>query len=540
MFSVCVLLYGDHLPLARRVLQSIDRSDHGSYGHIADLRIGLNEVGADTRRFVAEFCHRSMPGIPVHVYEPERNVGKYPIMRRMFYDKNRPLADHVMWFDDDSYLERAVDRQWWEEVRILADRGLVGSVWHAPLRGNQHLGLNAQPWCGELPLEEKQVLNFITGGWWAARSETICRDNYPFPELYHNGGDLVLGALAYQRGIPLVKFVKNVVVNEGHYSSRRGIGVPIGTEKFAWQDYAVGTDSDQSHQEFSCKITTHAADREPGPPLPNVILRMHERKFCFLGGLPRAGSTLLCNILAQNPRIYATHTSGCMDVMFMVRNNWNQMIEHQAHPNDEAQRRVLRGILHNYYDDVERPVVIDKCRGWVSLIEMAEFALNQQIKIIVPVRDIRDVLASFEKLHRATQPHSRTPGEVDNYFQFQSADGRCAFWMRNDQTVGLAVNRIGDALTRGFRDRMHFVPFAALTARPAETLAAVYNFLGEPPFPHDFNCVEQVTWEDDSVHGFRGLHDIRPKVEAVSPQWQTVLGEFVSKYAGCNRIWESC
>ncbi len=257
---------------------------------------------------------------------------------------------------------------------------------------------------------------------------------------------------------------------------------------------------------------------------------MNDKTFYFLGGLPRSGSTLLCNLLAQNPRFHATHTSGCMDVMFGVRNNWDGLIEHQAHPDEETKRRVLRAILDAYYADVEKPVVVDKCRGWVSLLEMAEWALGEKAKVLVPVRDLRDVLASFEKLWRANANGGQMASEGENYFDFQSVEGRCAHWCRKDQPVGLAYNRIRDALQRGFGNRMHFVRFEKLTSAPRETMDAIYAFLGEEPFAHNFDHVEQVTWEDDRVHGFRDLHTIRPRVEPVPPSWPLVLGPAADHY----------
>jgi len=256
-----------------------------------------------------------------------------------------------------------------------------------------------------------------------------------------------------------------------------------------------------------------------------------EKTFHFLGGLPRSGSTLLCNMLAQNPRLHATHTSACMDVMFGVRNNWDRLVEHKAHPNGEAKRRVLRAILDAYYAEVRQPVIIDKCRGWVSLLEMAEWALERPVKVLVPVRDLREVLASFEKLWRKNARGGQVRGEAENYFDFQTVEGRCAFWCRKDQPVGLAYNRIKDALQRGYRDRMCFVHFERLTSQPEETLRTIYRFLGEEPYQHDFDHVEQVTWEDDTVHGFEDLHRIRPKVEPVPPSWPEILGRAAEKYA---------
>ncbi|MEM9109165.1 MAG: sulfotransferase [Planctomycetota bacterium] len=265
---------------------------------------------------------------------------------------------------------------------------------------------------------------------------------------------------------------------------------------------------------------------------------MPEHTFHFLGGLPRSGSTLLCNILAQNPRVHATQTSACMDVMFGVRNNWDKLIEHKAHPMPQAKQRVLRGILKSYYADVSRPVVIDKCRGWVSLLEMAELALDRPAKIIIPVRDLRDVLASFERLWREQAASGQINGESENYFRFQTTEGRIAHWIRDDQPVGLAYNRIRDAVTRfqnqDLLDRLHFVPFERLTTDPTGALADLYRFLGEPVFEHDFEQIEQVTTEDDSVFGFQDLHTIRGKVEPIAPRWPEVLGDIAQRYGGLN------
>lgn len=260
-----------------------------------------------------------------------------------------------------------------------------------------------------------------------------------------------------------------------------------------------------------------------------------EHNYYFVAGLPRAGSTLLCNILAQNPRFHATGTSGIMDIMFGVRNQWDNLIEFKATPNEPAKLRVIRGILDNYYADIDKPVIFDKCRGWLSLLEMAEAVIGHKAKVLVPVRDVRDVLASFEKLWRENARTSQTTSENGpGYFKFQTVEGRVENWLSGDQPVGLAYNRIHDAIVRGFGDRLFFVQFEHLTTNPAQVMKDIYNFLGEEQFTHDFNDVKQVTWEDDSVHGFKNLHTIRKKVEPIEPQWQNVLGSFAEKFGTMN------
>ena len=265
------------------------------------------------------------------------------------------------------------------------------------------------------------------------------------------------------------------------------------------------------------------------------------RTIHFVSGLPRAGSTLLCNVLAQNPRFHTTATSGILDVLFAVRNHWHEQVEFQAMPEQvrvAALLRVQRSILDGYFADIERPIVFDKSRGWLAYIEMAEAILERPVKILVPVRDLRDVLASFEKLWRAHAATRQIGQERANYFNWQTTGGRCQTWMQPDQPLSLAYNRIHDALQRGFDDRLFFVDYDRFCKFPGRVVHEIYDFLDEPEFEHDYDHVEQVTSEDDSVFGFGtdALHSIRTKIEPQSPQWPGILGEAASKYKGLE-LW---
>jgi len=245
----------------------------------------------------------------------------------------------------------------------------------------------------------------------------------------------------------------------------------------------------------------------------------------MIAGLPRSGSTLLCNILNQNPRFHATSTSGILEIVLAIRNQWEQIGEFKASPNMDGKNAVLKGILPSYYTTIDRPVVFDKSRGWCSHIELAEHCLGHKIKVLVPVRKITDILASFERLYR-TQAHEwQFPQEKTNYFQWQTVEGRADIWMQSDQPVGIAYNRIRDAQSRGFSDRMHFIEFEELTSKPKETMEKVYKFLGEEYYEHDFNNVKQVTEERDDIHGIPGLHTIRPKVEPVTVDAKALISE---------------
>lgn len=261
----------------------------------------------------------------------------------------------------------------------------------------------------------------------------------------------------------------------------------------------------------------------------------NQKTIHFVCGLPRSGSTLLCNLLAQHPDIHTTPTSACHEALFVLRNSWNQWTEHIASPdlsNDKNLQRVLNATLQSYHD-TEKPVVIDKGRGWSSLLETAEFALGCKAKVIVPVRSIKNIVASMEKAHRKAAHHKQDSGD---YIKAQTVQGRADMIMSEAGVLGLAYNRLRDVIQRGFADRLCLVEFDGLTENPKAVMSNIWQFLEMSEPVHDFNNVEQVTIEDDSIHGL-DLHTIRPKVEPVVDDSLQILGaELCNKLEG-SEFW---
>jgi len=258
----------------------------------------------------------------------------------------------------------------------------------------------------------------------------------------------------------------------------------------------------------------------------------NDKRVYFLAGLPRSGSTLLANILAQHPTMHVTPTSGICDMLVQVRNGWDRNDAFQAMDRATSERvkaNVLRAMLQAYFAHVEQPVCIDKNRYWAEFLEMGAALVGgrDRVKVLVTVRDMRDVVASFEKLYRKTSALGQLPHEAGMALKFKTALGRMEVFIDDGQPVGRAYNAIRDAVTRGWRDRMHFVDFEDLTSRPAQTLEGIYRFLGEKPHVHDFKRVKQVTFEDDFVYGFKDLHVIRAEVEPLQPAWPTVYDDAV-------------
>ena len=227
--------------------------------------------------------------------------------------------------------------------------------------------------------------------------------------------------------------------------------------------------------------------------------------------------------MAQHPDVHTTPTSACHEALFVLRNSWHGWLEHKASKElagDKNLQRVLNATLQAYHD-TDKPVVIDKGRGWTSLLELAEFALGRQAKVIVPVRSIAQIVASMEKLHRK-EAHKR--GDVGDYFDAQTIKGRASKVTAKEGVLGLAYNRLLDVFQRGLGDRLHLVEFDALTFDPKKTMDGVWKFLEMDAPNHDFTNVEQATTEDDSVHGL-DLHTIRQEVKPVIDDSLQILGK---------------
>ena len=118
-------------------------------------------------------------------------------------------------------------------------------------------------------------------------------------------------------------------------------------------------------------------------------------KFYFDCGLPRSGSTLLTALLNQNPDIHAGNLSPVFELMYYTDEILHKE-QAQAVPKPKVfQEIVTNTLIINYYSDVDRPVVIDKCRAWPAHIDILKKYVTNNPKLICTVRHPLDILASF-------------------------------------------------------------------------------------------------------------------------------------------------
>ena len=130
------------------------------------------------------------------------------------------------------------------------------------------------------------------------------------------------------------------------------------------------------------------------------------KKIFFQSSLPRAGSTLLQNVMGQNPEFYVTPTSGVLELVYASRANYSNSPEFKAQDGELMKQGFLnfcnQGINGFFNAVTDKPYVLDKSRGWgVHYGFLNSFYPNP--KVICMVRDLRGIFASMEKNFRKNQ-----------------------------------------------------------------------------------------------------------------------------------------
>jgi len=262
-------------------------------------------------------------------------------------------------------------------------------------------------------------------------------------------------------------------------------------------------------------------------------------KLFFQSSLPRAGSTMLQNILAQNQDIYATPTSGVLELVFAARENYSNSPEFKAQDKDLMKKGYTafckQGMDAFYNAITDKKYVIDKSRGWGIHYDFITSIRGEEPKIICMVRDLRDVFASMESNFRKNPEKSQ--GIVNwSTGQATTVPKRIDFWIQNPP-VGMAIERLQEIIRLGNDKNILFIKFEDLCLYPDTTMTKIYQYLDIPFYKHDFDNIEQVTKEDDEVYGAFGDHVIRKQLKLPPSKAKQLLTPDVCNWIYTNYEW---
>lgn len=257
------------------------------------------------------------------------------------------------------------------------------------------------------------------------------------------------------------------------------------------------------------------------------------KKFYFLSGLPRSGSTLLSSILNQNPEIYSGPNSPMCGMMVNLERSILASEQYNAYPKPHVISPTVYGVLENYYSDINKPNVIDKSRSWSNKENFGTLLRNLPYdpKVILTVRSINEILASFiYMINQNPQQVSFIDNEIEarqEFYYYRHPDEiRCDHLMRPKGLIDECLYGIAYAMLEENRQYFHIVEYDNLVGRTDETIKGIYDFLGLEHFDHNYNNIVNITPEDDRIYGVQGMHDVRKSIEHRNIN----IGEYLSPY----------
>jgi GT2 family glycosyltransferase len=230
--TICVLAYGPNVQLAERFLTSLYACTDA---RLFSLRAGLNEAAPATQRLFRDYAANFNN---ISIFDEPKNVFKYPIMRRMFYETTL-ATDWTIWCDDDSHFTRP---DWLQRLAFKIESSPEVTMWgkaYVLWRRDRFIlnWIKAATWYrGLLCLRGKDLngknalkFSFATGGFWAIRTDILRQLNWPDPRLVHVTGDFLLGEALRQNCLAIGHFDYGVKINDApRRNSRQAVAVSPG------------------------------------------------------------------------------------------------------------------------------------------------------------------------------------------------------------------------------------------------------------------------------------------------------------------------
>ena len=255
------------------------------------------------------------------------------------------------------------------------------------------------------------------------------------------------------------------------------------------------------------------------------------KTFYFMAGLPRAGSTLLSTLLNQNPRFHSGPSSPVLGAMYATHDNFIGNELYTGYPKPDSVNKIIGSIIENWYSDIDQPVVIDKNRAWCARVPFIEGYIQQEAKIIVPVRRVDEILASILTMIKRNPFQEGQPriNFVDEQLVKMNIpindENRCEYLLTGQGGIVYeALNATKMGVDDGHDDKFHYVDYNDLITDPQGQLNEIYEFLGEESFEHTFDNLSNEHREDDlTTYGLGDMHEVHSKLEKTSSDPDKVL-----------------
>lgn len=253
---------------------------------------------------------------------------------------------------------------------------------------------------------------------------------------------------------------------------------------------------------------------------------MQQLHYCL--GLPRTCSSVIMNILNENPRIFTTGTCPTPYLIDACRNISTQVSEFIALDKDvlnDAYLNFLRQGLRGWFESMtDKPVVFSKSRVWAEYFSHT-LAINPNSKYLYIIRDLRDIICSFETL--LNKYPNITIGDSEMPFQHNTFEKRMELYCTDGMAnLGRPLHMLPHVMevARKHPNNFFILRHEDFNENPRQTFQMIYNWLGEEYFEHDFDNIPKPDYyEHDTVYRSMVTHKTGTKLQKLEPRWPKMM-----------------
>jgi sulfotransferase len=254
-------------------------------------------------------------------------------------------------------------------------------------------------------------------------------------------------------------------------------------------------------------------------------------KFVGVAGLPRAGSTLLCQLLAQHPEINCEgHSSPLCNTLLGIRRMISDdsfflsQLDNSFDASYGHLTTAMQGFLRGWSEGCKEKVVVDKNRAWLHAVELL-LHLEPDAKLIICVRELGQIYGSIEAQHQRTI----LVDFIDHLADYDRM-GRADMLFAKDKAIGaplISLHAVAD-LPKKVQEHLFFVRFEDLIEQPVAVMSHLYAWLGVSPYQINPAKLVKGVQESDSHYRMKYSHKqsdriVKPKGHEIQPRIQAQI-----------------
>ena len=195
----------------------------------------------------------------------------------------------------------------------------------------------------------------------------------------------------------------------------------------------------------------------------------------------------------------------------------------------------LRQGIRGWFEEMtDKPIVFSKSRIWSEWLPHT-FAIDPNSKYLVILRDLRDIICSFDSL---LWKHPQVINENMHQEPFEKRmEIYCTEGFSN---LGRPLQLLPHLCEVANKNPHNFFlcKHEHFNEQPRETLQSIYQWLGESNFEHDFDNIPKPDYyEHDTVYRALVSHKTKTKLEKLEPRWHKIMTKEQSQMVIDNNRW---